>query len=96
MACYLGCGTTRNKVMYALIAALMLIAATCIGLGLSKLPVCRRSMPMECQRELARTGQSQLGNPVCRQSLMTCFRCVFVTCGVVLWGVVLGVLNIKH
>jgi hypothetical protein len=83
MACYMGCKTKRNKILWGVFAVLVLVAAICIAVGLSRLPVCRRSLPADCQTSasLAKTRNTQI-SPECVQKLANCFRPWLIVAGI--------------
>lgn len=83
MACYLGCQTKRNKILWGVFAVLVLVAAIFIAVGLSRLPVCRRSLPSSCQTSasLSKTRNTQI-SPDCAQKFANCFRPWLILAGI--------------
>eukprot|EP00878_Enallax_costatus_P011951 GHUV01012478.1.p2 GENE.GHUV01012478.1~~GHUV01012478.1.p2 ORF type:complete len:173 (+),score=31.22 GHUV01012478.1:446-964(+) len=69
MACgYIGCGTTANKIGWAVAAVLIVIGAALIGVGVARLVPCSRSRT-DCMRQTAKSPNEQ---EVCSERYRRC------------------------
>ena len=90
---YIGCGTKRNKLLWGVFAALVLVAAILLGVGMGQLPACRKKQSPACNTgNMSKTRTSQMP-PECRQTFVQCFRPFMIMCGIGVVALILAMIT---
>lgn len=82
MGCYVGCATKRNKILWGIFSAMLLLGAILIAVGLSQLPVCRRKLSPPCRQNIARSRKTGQIDANCRAEFANCIRPWIIMAGV--------------